>query len=129
MYEQLFEAYAIMKKKGVKRFGLHTMVVSNELDINAHIETARMLFELVIAISKKVGIRFEFVNLGGGIGIPYKPDQDPIDYEKLSKEIKKLYEKIIVGNNLDPLKIVMENGRLIAGPYGYLVTTVHEFRT
>lgn len=123
-YEQLFDAYRIMKQKGVKRFGLHTMVVSNELDINAHIETSRMLFDLVVKISKKVGIRFEFINLGGGMGIPYKPEQRPIDLEKLSKEIRKLYEKIIVANGLSPLRIVMENGRFIAGPYGYLVTTV-----
>lgn len=122
--DQLFEAYAMMKKKGVMRFGLHTMIVSNELDPHAHIETAELLFDLVVAISKKVGIRFEFVNLGGGIGIPYKLTDKPVDLEFVSREIKKLYEEKIVKNNLAPLRIIMENGRMVTGPNGYLVTTV-----
>lgn len=113
--DQLFKAYGIMKKKGVKRFGLHTMVVSNELNPKAHIETAQMLFDLVATISKKVGIRFEFINLGGGIGIPYKPTDVPVDLDYVSREIRKLYHH-------SPLRIVMENGRLITGPNGYLVT-------
>lgn len=122
--EQLFKAYKIMKKKGVKRFGLHTMVVSNEIDPAQIIETAKMLFELVAEISKEVGIKFEFVNLGGGIGIPYKPGQKPVDLEFVSEKIKKLYDDMIVKNNLDPLKVVFECGRMVTGPYGYLVTTV-----
>lgn len=122
--KQLFEAYAMVKKKGVKRFGLHTMVASNELNADYIIETAKMLFELVEGLSKKVGIRFEFINLGGGVGIPYKPEQKPIDIEDVSRGVKKLYEEIIVKNNLTPLKIVMECGRAITGPHGYLVTTV-----
>lgn len=128
--EQLFEGYKIMKDKGVKRFGLHTMVVSNELDADAIAETARMLFELVGEISEAIGINFEFVNLGGGIGIPYKEEQDSIDFNYLSQEIKKHYEELIVKKNLDPLRIVFECGRMVTGPYGYLVTTViHEKHT
>jgi diaminopimelate decarboxylase len=69
--KQLFQAYALAKAKGVQRFGLHTMLASNELNPQYFIETARMLFDLVVAISQEVGIRFSFVNLGGGIGIPY----------------------------------------------------------
>ncbi|MBI2005697.1 MAG: diaminopimelate decarboxylase, partial [Nitrosopumilales archaeon] len=122
--KQLFDGCKTARDKGVKRFGLHTMVVSNELDVNAHVETAAMLFDLVVELSKKLGIKFEFVNLGGGIGIPYKPEQKSVDYIFLSKEIKKLYGKKIVENKLNPLRILMENGRLIIGPYGYLVTTV-----
>src|SRR3989344_5807148 len=121
--EQLFEAYKIMKEKGVKRFGLHTMVATNETDRNAFVETAKMLFELVVEISKEVGIRFEFVNLGGGVGIPYRPEQGPIDLDFVSKEIEKLYQELVVKNGLAPLKIVLECGRVITGPYGYLVTT------
>jgi diaminopimelate decarboxylase len=128
--EQLFKAYLTMKRKGVKRFGLHTMVVSNELDVNALAQTARMLFELVVEIYKKVGIKLEFVNLGGGIGIPYKLDQEAVNFEELSDRIKSFYKAIIVKNNLNPVKIVMECGRMITGPYGYLVTTViHEKNT
>ena len=125
--EQLFEAYKIMKDKGVKRFGLHTMVASNELDPKAFIETADMLFDLAIELNKKLGIKLEFVNFGGGIGIPYKPEQNPVDLTVVSNGIKKLYEEKIQKNNLAPLKIFMENGRMITGPFGYLITTViHE---
>ncbi len=122
--KQLFQGYKSAKQKGVKRFGLHTMIVSNELDPHAHIATADMLFDLVIELSKKLGIRFEFINLGGGFGIPYKPEQTAIDFDFVSREIKKLYKTKIITNKLDPLKIIMENGRLITGPYGFLVTTV-----
>ncbi len=128
--KQLFEAYGIMKEKGVKRFGLHTMVVSNELDVNALAETAQMLFDLAIEIHKKLGIKLEFVNLGGGIGISYKLEQEEVNLEELSKKIKDLYEEKIVNNKLDPLRIVMECGRMVTGPYGYLVTRViHEKNT
>lgn len=121
-HEQIFKAYEIMKKKGVKRFGLHTMVVSNELNPNAHIETAEMLFDLVVTLSKKLGIRFEFINLGGGMGIPYKPTDKPLDLDFISDKVKKLYQEKIVKNDLAPLKIVMENGRFVTGPHGYLIT-------
>lgn len=125
--EQLFESYKIAREKGVKRFGLHTMVVSNELNLDALAETAEMLFDLAIEISKELDIKLEFVNLGGGIGIPYKPKQAPVDLEKLSERIKNLYETKIVSNSLDPLKIFMECGRMVTGPYGYLITRViHE---
>ena len=128
--DQLFQAYAAMKKKGVRRFGLHTMVVSNELNPAAHVQTARMLFSLAAEISKKIGIEFEFVNLGGGIGIPYKPEQVPVNFESLGKEIKQAYKEIIEGNGMPSLNIYMENGRAMTGPFGYLVTTaIHEKHT
>lgn len=122
--EQLFEGYRIMRDKGVRRFGLHTMVASNELHANYFVETAKMLFELVVAISGTLGIHFEFINIGGGIGIPYKPDQKPVDLEQISRLVKKAYEQKITGNGLHPLKIFMECGRMITGPYGYLVSRV-----
>lgn len=122
--EQLFTGYRMAKEKGVRRFGLHTMVASNERNRSYFVETARMLFTLVVELSQKLDIHFEFVNLGGGIGIPYRPEDEAVDIQRLSQEIKKVYQEIIVGNNFDPLKIYMENGRMITGPYGYLVTTV-----
>jgi diaminopimelate decarboxylase len=125
--EQLFAAYKIAKQKGVKRFGLHTMLVSNEMDQDALISTAEMLFDLVLEIYKKEKIRIEFINLGGGYGIPYWPDQAPLDLDYISNGIKKAYETKIIKNNLAPLKIIMECGRFITGPSGYLVTTaIHE---
>lgn len=126
--EQLLEAYKIMKEKGVKRFGLHTMIASNELNSEYHIETARMLFELVVEINKKLGIKIEFINLGGGYGIPYKPEDKSIDLEYVSSEIKKIYDELIIANNLNPLKIVMESGRMITGPYGFLVSSVRHIK-
>ncbi len=122
--EQLFEGYEILKKKGVKRFGLHTMVASNELNPDYFIETGRMLFELAVEIKNKLNIKLEFVNLGGGIGIPYKPEQIAVDIEKVSNGIQAHYNNYIKNNNLDPLKIFFECGRVILGPYGYLVSKV-----
>ena len=121
---QLFEAYKIMKEKGVKRFGLHTMIVSNMLDPEYLIQTANMLFELVVELSKKLDIKFEFVNLGGGIGVDYKPEDKPVDIEFVSEKIKKLYQEKIIANKFAPLKIVMECGRIITGPHGFLISKV-----
>ncbi len=103
--EQLFQAYKTAKEKGIKRFGLHTMVASNELDPEYFAETAEILFNLIVEISKEIGIVFEFVNLGGGIGIPYRPEQNRIDWNLFSSLIKNQYDKIIVGNGLPHLKI------------------------
>jgi diaminopimelate decarboxylase len=100
------------------------MIASNELDPQYFVDTAKMLFGLVVELSKCLGISFEFVNLGGGIGTPYKPEQRPVDLQKVSDGIKDAYEGIIVANSMQPLKIFMENGRMITGPYGYLVSTV-----
>lgn len=122
--KQLLDAYRILQGKGVRRFGLHTMVISNELDPNYFIETANMMFDLVVEIFRTLEIRVEFVNFGGGVGIPYRPEQDPVDLEYLSQGIRKSYEKKIVLNGLHPLKLAMECGRVITGPYGYLVATV-----
>ncbi len=128
--EQLFEAYPKVRELGAKRFGLHTMVASNELDPAYHIETARMLFELAVELKEKLDIRLEFVNMGGGIGLPYKVEDQPVDLQHIGREIEKAYREIIVPADLDPLKIYMESGRIITGPYGYLVSRVlHEKHT
>jgi diaminopimelate decarboxylase len=126
--EQLFEGYRSVRDKGVRRFGLHTMVASNELNPQYFVDTARMLFELVSEISAALDIRFEFVNIGGGIGIPYGPGQQPVDLKAVSRGIEKDYAECIRGAGLHPLKLYMEMGRLITGPYGYLVTTVRHLK-
>lgn len=122
--EQLFKAYEIVREKGAQRFGLHTMVVSNELNPDYYIETAHMMFNLALELKDKIGIRLEFVNFGGGIGIPYRPEEEPVNLEYLSEGIRKAYEEKIIPNGLDPMRISMECGRVITGPYGYLVTEV-----
>ena len=121
--DQLFEGYRQLKDKGVKSFGLHTMVASNELNPEFFIETARMLFELCVELQDALGIRIDFVNLGGGIGIPYHPDQTAVDLEHMSRGIQAAYEQLIQPAGLDPLRVLMENGRMVTGPFGYLVTT------
>ena len=121
--EQLFAGYKKLQQKGVQRFGLHTMVASNELNAQFFVETARMLFELAVEIHSQLGVRLEFVNLGGGIGIPYRPGQQPVSYDEISAGIKAAYEEIVCPSGLDPLAIFMENGRCMTGPYGLLVTT------
>lgn len=121
---QILEGYAACKAKGVKRFGLHTMVASNELDADYFVETARMLFELVVEVHEKLGIRIEFINMGGGVGIPYRPDQNAVDLEYVSRGVRKLYAGTIEARGLAPLRIVMENGRVVTGPYGWLISRV-----
>ena len=122
--EQIFEAYKICKDRGVKRFGLHTMVASNELNPDYFVETAQLLFTLAVELKEQVGVSLEFVNLGGGIGIPYRPEQVAVDYDYVAQGIKAVYDKLIVPAGLDPLKICWECGRPITGPYGWLVTRV-----
>ncbi|MCF7928924.1 MAG: diaminopimelate decarboxylase, partial [Spirochaetales bacterium] len=121
---QMFEAFRQMKELGVEGFGLHTMVASNELEGDYFVETARIMFELAAELSQELGISFDFINLGGGIGIPYRPGQGAVDLEKLSEGIREHYEKIIKPAGLHPLRIVTECGRMVTGPYGYLVSRV-----
>ena len=122
--EQLFEGYQILVEKGVTRFGLHTMVASNELDAAYFVETAQILFDLIVEIKARVGIDIEFANLGGGIGIPYRPTDQPVDLDFMSQGIQKLYKEKIEGNGLKPLKLYFESGRAMTGPYGFLVSQV-----
>ena len=125
--EQLFEAYAEVKKRGATRFGLHTMVASNELNPDYFVETAVLLFNLAVELKQKLDIRLEFVNLGGGIGIPYKPGQVAVDYDRVAAGIGEAYDRLIRPAGLDPLGIFFECGRPFTGPYGWLVTrAVHE---
>lgn len=125
--EQIFEAYKIMKAEGVKHFGLHTMVASNELNPDFFADTAKLVFELAAEIKEKDDVRIEFTDLGGGLGIPYRPGQKKVDYNEIAQKIRKLYDEIIVPAGLDPLEICWECGRPITGPYGWLVSTaIHE---
>jgi diaminopimelate decarboxylase len=122
--EQALEGYRRLASRGVKRFGLHTMVASNELNPDYFIETAALLFDFAVEIAEKTGVNIEFVNLGGGIGVPYRLEDRPVDLPYVSRGIEKLYESTIVANDLHPLRVVMECGRMVTGPYGYLVSRV-----
>ncbi|MGC1375925.1 MAG: diaminopimelate decarboxylase [Anaerolineales bacterium] len=122
--EQLFAGYRQLKAKGVKRFGLHTMVASNELDQRYFGETVAMLLDLVVDLTREAGIEIEFINMGGGIGIPYRPEQIAVSYGQIAEEVHEAYDTRIVRNGLRPPHLLMECGRVITGPYGYLVSTV-----
>lgn len=125
--EQMIQAYKICKAEGVKHFGIHTMVASNELNPDFFVDTARIVFELILEVQKECGVNIEFADLGGGVGIPYRPGQKKVDLDYVAKGIKVLYDKMIVSAGLDPLKLCFECGRPITGPYGWLVTkAIHE---
>lgn len=125
--EQMIHAYKICKAEGVKHFGIHTMVASNELNPDFFVDTARIVFELILEVQKECGVNIEFADLGGGVGIPYRPGQKKVDLDYVAKGIKVLYDKMIVSAGLDPLKLCFECGRPITGPYGWLVAkAIHE---
>lgn len=125
--EQMIQAYKICKAEGIKHFGIHTMVASNELNPDFFVDTARIVFELILEVQKECGVNIEFADLGGGVGIPYKSGQKKVDLDYVAKGIKALYDKMIVPAGLDPLKLCFECGRPITGPYGWLVTkAIHE---
>jgi len=121
---QLFAAFGMARDKGVTRFGLHTMVASNELNVDYFVETAVLLFQLINELSDTLGITFEFVNLGGGLGIPYHPNQQPVDLDRLSVGMRQAYEAA----GLDGVRVLMENGRFLTGPNGYLITHVRHLK-
>jgi diaminopimelate decarboxylase len=121
---QLMEGYRALRDKGVKRFGLHTMIASNELNPQYFVDTAIMLLDLVVELSRTLNIHFEFINIGGGIGIPYTPEQEAVDLKLVSRGIRAAFEEKITGSGLEPLGLYMECGRMITGPFGYLVSRV-----
>ena len=121
-HDQLLDAYKRAKARGAKRFGLHTMLASNELNHAYMVETARMLLERVEWISSELDIRFDFVNIGGGLGIPYRPEEKPLDILSMGREISKLFERFKAHHGYMP-KLYLESGRYMSGPHGVLVTT------
>ena len=121
-HDQVIDAYRLAQERGAKRFGLHTMVASNELDYTYMVETARMVLEIAELVESELGIRFEFVNIGGGFGIPYRPDQSPLDIEAMASEIESLFSTFREKHHYVP-RMYMESGRFMTGPHGCLVTS------
>ena len=122
--DQIIPAYKKAKDGGVKHFYLHTMVASNELNEDYIVETARMIFDLVWKIKNETGVHIEQIDLGGGIGIPYRPEEEKISFYSLSEKIHSLYRNMIEKSGYGGLRISFECGRCITGPYGFLVTKV-----
>ena len=128
--KQLFEAYRMLKEKGVKNFGIHAFIISNTLTNDYYPMLAGDLFKLVVKISKEVGIKFTFVNLSGGVGVAYRPDQTPNDIYAIGEGVRKKYEEILVPNGMGDVAIYTEMGRFMLAPYGELVTkAIHEKHT
>ena len=128
--EQLFEAYKIMKDKGVERFGMHAFLASNTVTNEYYPKLASQLFELAVKIKEDLGIYLSFINLSGGVGIPYKPDQEGNDIREIGAGVKAVYDEILVPAGLDDVAIYCEMGRFMMGPYGALVTkAIHEKHT
>lgn len=119
-HDQFLSAYQMACDVGVKRFGLHSMVISNELNYTSMVETTRMLLELIVWASGELGIRFEFINIGGGLGIPYKPEDTPLDIKALGQAITTLLNDFKAQNGYVP-KLYLESGRYMTGPHGVLV--------
>jgi diaminopimelate decarboxylase len=119
-HDQIVEAYRSAQARGAKRFGLHTMLASNELHYSYMVQTAAMLLDLVETIGKELGITFEFINIGGGLGIPYLPDIDPLNIEAMGEEITALFVDFKDHHGYCPA-LYMESGRYMTGPHGALV--------
>jgi len=122
-HDQVVEAYRRARDAGARRFGLHTMVISNERNHEYMVATIEMLFDVMREVTKELGIQFEFINIGGGIGIPYRPEDNAFDIEGLAAKATALFEKFADSDGYQP-RLLMECGRYITGPYGVLVTQV-----
>ncbi len=128
--DQMFEAYKRAKDMGVKRFGLHTMVASNERRPEAFLLTATIMFDMAVALKERVGIQVEFINIGGGLGIPYRPEEEPLDVVAIGEGIRGLFQEKMVPAGLGSARMMTESGRAITGPAGWLVSTaIHEKKT
>lgn len=121
-HAQIIEAYRILKEKGVKHFGIHAFLCSNTVTNDYYPTLARTLFTLVAEISKELGIRFDFINLSGGVGIPYSPDQTPNDIMAIGQGVHRVYDEVLVPAGMDQIAIYTEMGRFMMGPHGGLVT-------
>lgn len=128
--EQIIEGFKILKAKGAKRFGIHSFLASNTMTNDYYPELARILFELAVEIRDKTGCDIKFINLSGGVGIPYKPDQEPNDILKIGEGVHKVYDEVLTAHGMGDVAIYTEMGRFMMGPYGGLVTrATHEKHT
>ena len=128
--EQLFEGFKILKEKGAKNFGIHAFLASNTVTNEYYPMLAKQLFELAVKLKEETGAHITFINLSGGVGIPYRPDQEPNDIHVIGAGVKKAYEEVLVPAGMDDISIFTELGRFMTGPYGGLVTkTIHEKHT
>ena len=125
--EQIIEGYRILKEKGVERFGIHAFLVSNTVTNDYYPTLAKTLFELCVEIKEKTGVQMNFINLSGGVGIAYRPEETPNDIRAIGAGVEKVYNEVLVPAGMGDVDIYTEMGRFMMGPYGCLVTqAIHE---
>ena len=125
--EQIIEAYKTLREKGAKRFGLHAFLASNTVTNEYYPTLAGILFELAVEIKNTAGVSLSFINLSGGVGVPYTPDKEPNDIAAIGEGVRKKFEEILVPAGLGDVSIFTELGRFMLAPYGHLVTTaIHQ---
>ena len=128
--EQIFEAFKILKAKGAKNFGIHAFLASNTVTNEYYPMLAKILFELAVRLHEETGAHISFINLSGGIGIPYRPDQEPNDIRAIGEGVRQVYEEVLVPAGMGDVALCTELGRFMLGPYGCLVTkAIHEKHT
>jgi len=129
-HEQIIEGFKVLKQKGVKNFGIHSFLASNTVTNEYYPMLAKVVFELAVELKEKTGANITFINLSGGVGIPYRPDQEPNDIMAIGEGVRKVYEEILIPAGLGEVSIFTEMGRFVMGPYGCLVTkAIHEKHT
>ena len=126
--DQLREAFKILKAKGVKHFGIHAFLASNTVTNDYYPELARQLFQLAVDMKKETGVAVDFINLSGGVGIPYRPEQTPNDIAVIGEGVRKVYEEVLTPAGMGNVALFTEMGRFVTGPYGALVTKVLHFK-
>lgn len=127
---QLFEGFRILKEKGVKYFGIHAFLASNTVTNEYYPTLAKTLFEVAVKLRNETGADIRFINLSGGIGIPYRPEQEANDIRVIGEGVRKVYEEVLVPAGMGDVAIYTELGRFMMGPYGHLVVkAIHEKHT
>ena len=128
--EQIFDAFRILKGKGAKEFGIHAFLASNTVTNEYYPMLAKVMFELAVKLQKETGAHIKFINLSGGVGIPYRPEQTPNDIRAIGEGVRQVYEEVLVPEGMGDVAIYTELGRFMMGPYGCLVTkAIHEKHT
>ena len=128
--EQLFEGFRVLKEKGAKHFGIHAFLASNTVTNEYYPMLAKQLFEVAVKLKEEVGCEISFINLSGGVGVPYTPDQEPNDIRVIGEGVRKVYEEVLVPAGMGDVAIYTEMGRFMLAPYGCLVTkAIHEKHT
>ncbi len=129
-HDQIIEGFRLLKEKGAKKFGIHSFLASNTVTNEYYPTLAKILFELAVEIKEKTGVEINYINLSGGIGIPYYPDQESNDINIIGQKVKEAFEEILPPAGLEDITIMTELGRFMMGPYGALITkAIHEKHT